>query len=111
MLQYATTIAQWVGKGHSAFLDPESGSRATIERQFEQFEEAANALGVSFRKANSGVPWEPIFELRDDLSHPYQQAYNPERLWRFVRDDFPRIVRHVRRAKLPSDAKAQDPRE
>ena len=98
MLQYAQTIAHWVGKGHAAFLDPETGSQATIERQFERFEEAGSALGAPFRRANPDIPWEPIFEIRNDMSHPYQRSYDPENLWKFARDDFPRIVRKLRRA-------------
>ncbi|MHB1434861.1 MAG: HepT-like ribonuclease domain-containing protein [Thermoplasmata archaeon] len=102
MLQYSATIAHWVSKGHSAFLDPETGSQATIERQFERFEEAANALGVAFQKANPEIPWRPVFEIRNDLSHPYERSYDPEKLWRFVTDEFPAIVRRLRKARLPS---------
>jgi len=101
MLQYTQMIAHWVDKGHDAFLDPETGSQATIEREFEKFEEAGNALGATFRKLNSGIPWKPIFEIRNDLSHPYQRAYDPERLWRFARDDLPKIARKLRRAAYP----------
>jgi len=101
MLQYTQTIAHWVEKGHAAFLDPETGCQATIERQFEKFEEAGNALGVAFRKANPGIPWEPIFEIRHDLSHPHQRAYDPEYLWKFARDDLPKITRKLRRAVYP----------
>jgi len=101
MLQYAQTIAHWVGKGHDAFLDPETGSQATIERQFERFEEAGSALGAAFRKANPRIPWAPIFEIRNDLSHPYQRAYDPENLWKFVRVDLPRIARKLRRVVYP----------
>ena len=101
MTQYGETIAHWVGKGHAAFLDAETGARATIERQFEQFEEAANAVGATFRTANPGIPWEPIFEIRNDFSHPYQRSYDPEKLWIFVGKELPRIVRRLRRAKFP----------
>lgn len=48
MRGHAQVIARWVAKGDEAFLDPETGSQATIERQFEQVEEAANALGEPF---------------------------------------------------------------
>lgn len=102
MLQYCQTIAHWISKGHDAFLDPESGAQATIERQFERFEEAANALGVSFRKANPEIPWRPIFEIRNDISHPYERAYDPEKLWRFVRDELPRIARKLRKSRFPT---------
>jgi len=101
MVLYTETIAHWVRKGHETFLDPETGSQATIERQFERFEEAASALGVAFRKANPEIPWEPIFEIRNDLSHPYQRAYDPENLWTFARDDLPKIARKLRRAAYP----------
>jgi uncharacterized protein with HEPN domain len=101
MGQYAQTIAHWVDKGHDAFRDPETGSQATIERQFEKFEEAANALGASFRNANPGIPWEPIFEIRNELSHPYQSSYDPERLWTFARDQLPKIARKLRRPVYP----------
>jgi uncharacterized protein with HEPN domain len=101
MLQYTQVIAHWVGKGHEVFLDPETGSQATIERQFEKFEEAASALGVPFRKLNPDIPWSPIFEIRNDLSHPYQRSYDPENLWKFARDDIPKIARKLRRAAYP----------
>ena len=103
MVQYAQAIAHWVGKGHTAFLDSETGSQATIERQFERFEEAANALGAAFRKANPHIPWEPIFEIRNDLSHRNQRSYDPENLWKFARDDFPKIARKLRRAVFPEE--------
>jgi uncharacterized protein with HEPN domain len=101
MARYAATIARWVKKGHEAFLDDETGSRATIERQFEQFEEAANALGASFRKANSTIPWEDIFEIRNEFSHPYERTYDPEKLWRFATRRLPRIARRLRRPNFP----------
>lgn len=101
MLRYIETIAHWVEKGHDVFRDPESGAQATIERQFEQFEEAANALGAAFRKANSSIPWSPIFKIRSDLSHPYQRSYDPEKLWRFVTDDLPKIARRLRSVRFP----------
>lgn len=105
MLRYIETINHWVGKGHDAFRDPETGAQATIERQFEQLEEAANALGAAFQKANSSIPWAPIFEIRNDLSHPYQRSYDPEKLWRFVTDDLPKIARRLRSARFPKEGK------
>lgn len=101
ILQYGAAIAHWVGKGHESFLDPETGSQATLERQLERVEEAAGQLGVAFQKLNPEIPWKAIFEIRNDLAHPYQRSYDPERLWRFVRDDFPRILRKLRRARYP----------
>lgn len=101
MAGYASTISRWVAKGHEAFLDPETGSQATIERQFEQFEEAANTLGPSFQKANPGIPWADIYEMRNDFSHPYERAYDREKLWRFARDRLPRIARRLRRPNFP----------
>lgn len=102
ILQYAASIAHWVGKGHDVFLDPETGSQATLERQFELLEEAAGQLGVAFQKLNPEIPWNAIFEIRNDLAHPYQRSYDPERLWIFVRDDLPRISRRLRRARFPT---------
>jgi uncharacterized protein with HEPN domain len=101
MLQYCAAITHWVSKGHEAFVDPETGSQATIERQFERFEEAANALGVSFHKANPEIPWRPVFEIRNDLSHPCKRSYGPEKLWRFAADELPRIARKLRKARFP----------
>jgi len=103
MLRYCETIARWADRGHAAYRDPETGAQATIERQFEQFEEAGNALGASFRRANPSIPWGPIFEIRNDLSHPYQRAYDPEKLWRFATVDLPRIARRLRSARFPQE--------
>lgn len=100
MVQYCQTVAHWVSKGHASFVDPESGAQATIERQFERFEEAANALGVSFRNANPQIPWRPIFEIRNEISHPYERSYDPEKLWRFARDDLPKIAKSLRRVRF-----------
>ncbi len=99
MLQYCATIAHWVEKGHDVFRDPETGAQATIERQFEQFEEAANALGAAFQKAHPSIPWAVLYEIRNDLSHPYQRAYDPERLWRFASGELPRLARRLRSVK------------
>ena len=101
MVQYCETIARWVSKGHACFADPETGARATIERQFELFEEAANAAGPSFQKANPSIPWRSIFEIRNELTHPCQKSYDAEKLWKFVRDDLPRIARKLRRPRYP----------
>jgi uncharacterized protein with HEPN domain len=99
MLLYIGTISRWVGKGLDSFLNPETGSQATIERQFEKFEGAANAPGAAFQKSNPAIPWKAIFEIRNDISHPYQRSYDPEQLWRFVRDELPRIGRRLRRPR------------
>jgi uncharacterized protein with HEPN domain len=101
---YAETIAHWVAKGREAFLDPGTGSQGTIERQFEQFEEAATRLGASFQEANPGIASAPIFEIRNEISHPYEHHCDRERLGRFVRDDFPAIARELRRPNFPTDA-------
>jgi uncharacterized protein with HEPN domain len=74
MGRYAETIAHWVTKGHETSLDPETGCQATIERQFEPFDEAANGLGASFQMANRGIPWAPIFEIRNEFSHTYEHG-------------------------------------
>jgi uncharacterized protein with HEPN domain len=103
MVRYTATIARWVAKGHAVFQDEETGCQATIERQLEQFEEAANRLGKSFRESNPGIPWGPVFELRNDLSHPYERSYDREKLWRFVRDELPAISRKLRRPKFPKE--------
>ena len=99
--RYGRTIAHWVDKGYEAFLDPETGSQATIERQLEMIEEAAKALGASFRKVNPSIPWDPIFEIRNEISHPFQMSYDPERLWSFVRGDLPKVMARLRRPRYP----------
>lgn len=103
ILEYIERVRHWVDKGHAAFANTETGSQATIERQVELIEETANQLGAGFHKLNPEIPWPAIFEIRNDLAHPYQRSYNPERLWRFARDDLPSIGRRLRRARFPPE--------
>jgi len=63
--------------------------------------ESADRLSPAFHKANGGIDWDRLHDLRSHgLVHEYE-SFDPEDAWRFVTADMPRIERKLRSAKFP----------
>ncbi len=104
MLRHAEVIEENVRKGRTIF-DRDPSTRYAVEHAVELFSEAAEKVSARFERANPGIPWKGLRPLRRDVAHPYdggRPPVNPERVWRFVRDDVPRIVRKLRSATYPA---------
>lgn len=65
--------------------------------------EAADRVSAGFKKANPRLPWDRLARLRNrGLVHDYAQVDLRE-VWRFVRDELPRIRRQLDHVKLVGD--------
>lgn len=103
MLRHSEVIAENVAKGRAAF-DADASTRYALEHAVELFSEAAEKLSSGFEQVNPEIPWKGLRPLRRDVAHPYDKGrppVNPDRVWRFVRDEVPRIVRRLRLAAYP----------
>lgn len=103
MLRHAEVIAINVAKGRTAF-ERDASTRYALDHAVELFSEAAEKLSSRFELANPEIPWKGLRPLRRDVAHPYDKGrppVSPDRVWRFVRDEVPRIVRRLRSATYP----------
>ena len=103
MLRHAGVIGENVRKGRSAF-DDDVSTRYALEHAVELFSEAAEKVSNAFERENPTIPWKGLRPLRRDVAHPYdggRPPVNPDRVWRFVRDEVPNIVKKLRTAKYP----------
>jgi uncharacterized protein with HEPN domain len=105
MANHADVIAVNVRKGRDAF-EVDATTRYAVEHAAELFAEAAEKVSRQFKSANPGVPWDRLRELRRVLAHPYDKGEGPtsvDQLWRFARDDLPKITRALHRPRFPKD--------
>lgn len=105
MLRYSAEIAAIVRRGREEFFDrADVRNRATVEHFLELLGEASSAVGRSFRSANPELPWSALQRFRFDSAHPYDDDASPvnyDEVWRFVVRELPRIVRQLRKARIP----------
>lgn len=95
-------ISAIVAKGRTT-LETDISTRYALEHAVELFAEAAGKLSSAFEQANPSVPWKGLRPLRRDVAHPYDAGrppVDPDRVWRFVRDEVPKIVRRLRAAEF-----------
>jgi uncharacterized protein with HEPN domain len=101
MLREASAAERYASRGKARFFDlrfPEF--RDAAELRILHFAETATKLGRAFRNANSGIPWDELDRLRNDLVQEYPEV-KAEKVWRFLNGDLPRLVAKLRRAKFP----------
>ena len=104
MLRHAAVMAEAVRRGRLSF-DDDALTRYALEHAVELFSEAAEKLSARFEQANPAVPWKALRPLRREVAHPYDAGrppVDPERVWRFVQLEVPRIVPKLRRATFPA---------
>jgi uncharacterized protein with HEPN domain len=105
MANHAEVVAVNVRKGRDAF-EIDATTRYAVEHATELFAEAAEKVSRQFKSANSTVPWDRLREIRLILVRPYDTGVGQtslDQLWRFARDDLPKITRALRRPKFPED--------
>jgi uncharacterized protein with HEPN domain len=110
MLRYLTVLGAGVKQG-KANLAEDSMTRYAVEHATELLAEAAEKVGRAFKAANPKVPWKELRPLRRGVAHPYDlgaEPVNVDQLWRFMRDDGPRIARTLVNAKFPDDPSGTD---
>lgn len=103
MLRHGEVIAVNVAKGRTAF-DSDVSTRYALDHAVELLSEAAEKLSSGFERANPAIPWKGLRPLRRDVAHPYDKGrapVSPDRVWKFVRDEVPRLVRQLRSATFP----------
>ncbi len=103
MLRHAEVVATNVARGRAAF-DTDLTTRYALDHAIELFSEAAEKLSSEFERLHPEIPWKGLRPLRRDVAHPYDRGLapvRPDRVWRFVRDEMPRIVRRLRVAAFP----------
>lgn len=63
------------------------------------FTESADKLSPGFKSRYPSL-WQLVRAFRTIVIHEYETV-DPEDLWNFIRDDLPRVVAILRRAKFP----------
>jgi uncharacterized protein with HEPN domain len=101
MLREAASAERYVAGGRERFFDIRTPEfRDGTELRALHFAESGTKVGQSFRKANPGIPWEDIDQLRNDLVHEYPEV-KADKVWRFVHDDLPALVVKLKHARYP----------
>jgi uncharacterized protein with HEPN domain len=73
-----------------------------IIRQLTILGEAAKQVSPKFRAAHPEIPWRKIAGFRDVAVHGYFRV-DPERVWRTVQGDLPRLVVLLERLVPPEE--------
>jgi uncharacterized protein with HEPN domain len=105
MLRHLEVVALGVRGGRDR-LETSLEARYALEHATEMLAEAAEKTGRPFKTTNSEIPWRGLRKFRHDVAHPYDSGAAPislEQLWRFARNDAPRIARRLRTAEFPSE--------
>ena len=103
MLRHAEAMSEIARRGRPAF-ERDPVTRYALEHAVELLSEAAEKLSSSFESANPGVPWKGLRPLRREVAHSYDAGrppVDPDRVWRFVQDDLPKIAQKLRRPVFP----------
>jgi uncharacterized protein with HEPN domain len=65
--------------------------------------ESAERISPGFKKRNPHIPWDRLARLRNrGLVHDYLEA-EIEDIWSFVREELPRLRRHLDRVTYPDE--------
>lgn len=83
--------------------DPTAVERIHLRAIF--IAESADHLSRGFKDENPAL-WTTVRNFRTAVLHTYE-TIDPEDLWRFIRDDLPRVVSVLRRARFRSDNRSQ----
>ena len=88
----------------SKSLDREKFSKdnlrqSAIIRQLEIIGEAVKNMPNSFRATHPKIAWRDIAGFRDILSHAYF-GVNPDRVWRIIEADLPKLKEEISRIKI-----------
>ena len=100
MLRHLEVVAFEVRGGRDR-VETALEARYALEHATEMLAEAAEKTSRPFKTANPDVPWKGLRLFRHDVAHPYDTGAAPitlDQLWRFARNDAPRIARRLRAA-------------
>ena len=78
--------------------DPTTVERVHLRAIF--IAESADHLSRGFKEKNSAL-WTTVRNFRTAVLHTYE-TIDPDDLWRFIRDDLPRVVSVLRKARFSS---------
>jgi len=67
--------------------------------------ESADHLSRGFKDENPTL-WTTVRNFRTAVLHTYE-TIDPEDLWRFIRDDLPKVVSVLRKARFLKDGRAE----
>lgn len=82
--------------GREAFMN-DRRRRAVLLLDLIHLTESADKLSAGFKKANPGIDWRRLRELRNEgLVHDYPEADFGD-IWSFARDELPKLRRQMDR--------------
>ena len=100
MIQAAEEAKRDAAGGRVSFLEPGLTQKAVL-LDLIHLTESAEKASAGLKKTNPGIPWARLSRLRNQgLVHDYA-AVDLEDLWSFVREELPRIRRHLDRMVYP----------
>jgi len=99
MLEAAEEAIRDAACGHAEFVS-DRRSRSVVLLDLIHLTESADKLSVAFKKLNPGIDWRRLSELRNrGLVHEYPDV-DIEDIWRFVREELPRLKRRLGRVSF-----------
>lgn len=102
MKRHLAVIALGLAAGRDR-LASEVQVRYSVEHAVELLAEAAKKTSSPFRERNPQIDWAGLRSLRKALAHPYEAdaaQVEVDELWRFARDDAPRLERGLARVRF-----------
>jgi uncharacterized protein with HEPN domain len=110
MIRHLSVLAAGVQKGKSN-LTEDVTTRYAVEHATELLAETAEKISRGFKAENPKVGWNELRPLRRGVAHPYDigsEGVNIDQLWRFIRNDAPKIGRALAKARFPSESSPKD---
>ena len=102
MIQAAEEAKRDAEGGKEMFVEPGMPQKAVL-LDLIHFTESAEKASSGFKKGNSRIPWERLSGLRNrGLVHDYMEV-DLEDIWRFVKQELPRIRRQLDRVRYPDE--------
>jgi uncharacterized protein with HEPN domain len=102
MLRYSESAVRLLGTGDEALLATDERTLFAVSYAVQTVGEAAGRVSTGARSKLPELPWRDITGIRHHLVHGYQHV-RLEILARTVGEDFPRLIKTLRRA-LEDDA-------
>jgi uncharacterized protein with HEPN domain len=68
--------------------------RLAVERRIEILGEAARRISPELQAMHPEIPWRPIVDQRNVLTHAYAEIAD-ERIWQLAQHDIPRLLEQL----------------
>ena len=99
MIEAAEEATRDSAGGREEFMS-DRRSRSVVLLDLIHLTESADKLSAGFKKAHPDVDWKRLSDLRNrGLVHDYPEA-DLEDIWKFVREELPRIRRRLARVSF-----------